>query len=79
MKKLLAAIVALTFLVVALVVLREPVQVPSVWLMLPDGSSNRIVAATYGTNHLIGSSLGRMLARLPDAVQDELPVLTRRF
>jgi len=55
MKKLLAAIVALTFLVVALVVLREPVQVPSVWLMLPDGSSNRIVAATYGTNHLIGS------------------------
>ena len=80
MKKLLAAVAALTFLVVLLlVVLREPVQTPpSAWLVLPDGSSNRIVAVTYGTNHLIGSPLGRMLARLPDAVQDELPVLIHR-
>ena len=77
MKKLLAAVVALTFLVVVLVVVpRKPVQAPpSAWLMFPDGSSNRIVAVTYGTNHLIGPPLGRMIARLPDAVQDELPVL----
>ncbi len=80
MKKLLAAVAALTFLVVVLVVvLRAPVPVPpSAWLMLPDGSSNRIVAVTYGTNHLIGSALGRMIARLPDAAQDELPVLIHR-
>jgi hypothetical protein len=80
MKKLLGAVVALTFLVVVLlVVLREPVQAPpSAWLVLPDCSSNRIVAVTYGTNHLIGSPLGRMMARLPGAVQDELPVLIHR-
>jgi hypothetical protein len=80
MKKLLAALVALTFLVVVLLVVpRESVQAPpSAWLILPDGSSNRIIAATYGTNHLIGPPLGRMIARLPDAVQDELPVLIHR-
>ena len=80
MKKLLAAVAALTVLVVVLViVLREPAQTPpSAWLIFPDGSSNRIVAVTFGTNHLIGTPLGRMIARLPDAVQDELPVLTHR-
>jgi hypothetical protein len=80
MKKLLAVVAALTFVVVVLVVaLRQPVPAPpSAWLLLPDGSSNRIVALTYGTNHLIGSALGRMMARLPEAVQDELPVLIHR-
>lgn len=81
MKKVLAAVAALACLVLALVfVLRTRVQTPppSGWLVLPDGSSNRIVAVTYGTNHLIGSALGRMIARLPDAVQDELPVLIHR-
>jgi hypothetical protein len=77
MKKLLAVVVALAFLILALVVVRRgPVPAPpSAWLVLPDGSSNRIVAVTYGTNHLIGPLLGRMIAHLPQAVQDELPVL----
>lgn len=80
MKKRLAAFAALVFLLVVLiVVLRKPVQIPpSAWLVLPDGSSNRIVAVTYGTNHLIGPAFGRMMAHLPEVVQDELPVLIHR-
>jgi hypothetical protein len=80
MKKLFAAVAALTLLSVLFVVVsRGPVRPPpSAWLMLPDGSSNRIVAATYGTNHLIGPPLGRVMARLPQVVQDELPTLIHR-
>ena len=80
MKKLLVVVAALAVVLVVLVVLPRgtvPAR-PSAWLRLPDGSSNRIVAVTYGTNHLIGSLFGRMLARLPEAVQDELPVLIHR-
>jgi len=37
---------------------------------LPDGTSVRIVAVTYGTNHVIGTKAARMAARLPSMLQD---------
>ncbi|HWY78071.1 MAG TPA: hypothetical protein VN281_20820 [Verrucomicrobiae bacterium] len=39
---------------------------------LPDGTSVRIVAVTYGTNHVIGTKAARMVARLPSMLQDVL-------
>ncbi len=52
---------------------RSSAASPSAWLTLPDGSSNRIVAVTFGTNHFLGSPVSRMVSHLPDALQDMLP------
>lgn len=43
-------------------------------LTLPDGSVVRIVAVTCGTNHVVGSSLARLVARTPSQLR---MVLTR--
>jgi len=80
MKKwvLVIAILAVLALAVGLLLPGQKPPSPSAWLVLPDGSSNRIVAATYGTNHIIGSPFGRLLTHLPAAVQDKLPVLVHQ-
>ncbi|HEU5070307.1 MAG TPA: hypothetical protein VFV96_07830 [Verrucomicrobiae bacterium] len=45
--------------------LRPPAQITSGPLTLPDGSVVRIMAVTYGTNHVVGTALARMVARFP--------------
>lgn len=57
-----AAVLALGILV-AIFLPSKPVASES--LLLPDGTTVRIVAATYGTNHLFGTPLGRLVAKLP--------------
>lgn len=42
------------------------------WVTLPDGSSVRIITATYGTNHVIGTKLGQNIAALPVGLQNIL-------
>jgi hypothetical protein len=37
-------------------------------LLLPDGTALRIVDVTYGTNHLFGTPLGRLVAKLPPRI-----------
>ena len=44
----------------------------STWVALPDGTSVRILAATYGTNHVVGSLLGRLIAHLPGTLRVDL-------
>jgi hypothetical protein len=38
-------------------------------LKLPDGSLVHLVAVTYGTNHLVGRPLARLVARMPPRAQ----------
>jgi hypothetical protein len=59
-----------------IVALRQPKPIASVPLSLPDGSVVRMVAVTYGTNHVVGRPLARLIARMPDLAQD---VLLRLF
>ena len=47
-------------------------------LVLPDGSSVRILGVTYGTNHILGPPLARMAARLPPLLQDLVVTLGGR-
>ena len=80
MKKLILAVVRLVILacVAIWLVFRAASSPPTSPLVtLPDGTSLRIIGVTYGTNHVIGSALGRGVARLPDALQDILPSLPR--
>lgn len=51
------------------VVLRQPKPITSGPLSLPDGSVVRILAVTYGTNHVVGRPLARLVARTPAALQ----------
>ena len=51
------------------VALRQPKPTASGPLSLPDGSVVRILAVTYGTNHVVGRPLARFVARMPAAVQ----------
>src|ERR1700690_2838224 len=51
------------------VVLRQPKPIASGPLSLPDGSVVRILAVTYGTNHVVGRPLARLVARMPAALQ----------
>jgi hypothetical protein len=53
----------------------RPHQNPSPRLTLPDGSTVIVAGATFGTNHVHGSVLGRWIASMPSAVQDILPGL----
>ncbi|HEX3798305.1 MAG TPA: hypothetical protein VH413_06340 [Verrucomicrobiae bacterium] len=74
MKKLLAAI--LVVVVIALVcwlALADRKSPPlASFVRLPDGSLVRIVAVTYGTNHVIGSPVARVASRLPLFLRDIL-------
>ncbi len=47
---------------------RKPLS--AAWVSLPDGTSVRILGTTYGTNHLFGTPLARVIARLPMRLQD---------
>src|ERR1019366_6252609 len=55
-----------------IVALRQPKPIASGPLSLPDGSVVRILAVTYGTNHVVGRPLARFVARMPAAVQTGL-------
>lgn len=57
-----AAVLALGVLV-AMFLPSKPAASES--LLLPDGTTVRIVSVTYGTNHLFGTPLGRLVAKLP--------------
>jgi hypothetical protein len=52
-----------------IVALRQPKPIASGPLSLPDGSVVRILAVTYGTNHVVGRPLARLVARMPAPVQ----------
>ena len=54
------------------VVLRQPKPITSGPLSLPDGSIVRIMAVTYGTNHVVGRPLARLVARMPAGLSDLL-------
>ena len=56
-------------LAVALVIFRKEPAVPASSLKLPDGAVVRVLAVTYGTNHVVGPLLGGCLARLPRLAQ----------
>jgi hypothetical protein len=66
------ACLALIVLAGVVVALRHPKPIVSGPLTLPDGSVVRIVAVTYGTNHVVGTPLARFVARLPAAMQFRL-------
>jgi len=70
---------SLVLLVEVIVTLRQPKPIVSGPLSLPDGSVVRIVAVTYGTNHVVGPPLARLVARLPGVVQEPLSDLLGRF
>src|ERR1700683_3252262 len=72
MKKLILA--ALTLMLIGLVCWLllmgpKPQPFPS-RIMLPDGTSARVVAVTYGTNHVVGTKLARFTASLPAIFQN---------
>lgn len=75
-RKVILAIIAVLLIVIlagvaCLIVLatRNSQRLPA-WVTLPDGSSVRIIAATYGTNHVIGSKLGQYISDLPVGLQN---------
>ena len=74
MKKLslAALIVMLVGLVCWLLLTRQKPQRLPALVTLPDGTSLRILAVTYGTNHVVGTKMARMTARLPLGLQDIL-------
>lgn len=67
---------ALTVMLVALacwfILARHKSQPLPARVTLPDGTSVRILAVTYGTNHVVGTKFARVTARLPVALQDIL-------
>jgi hypothetical protein len=65
---LLAGLVV-AMLVVCVALLRPARPVSSGQLALPDGSVVRIIAVTYGTNHVAGSVLARLVDKWPPRVQ----------
>jgi hypothetical protein len=64
-----AGLLGLALLALALAFFFLPKTVRSGPLTLPDGSVVRIVAVTYGTNHVVGPPLWRALAQLPPSSQ----------
>lgn len=74
MKKPLFAALTVILLALAcwLILARQKPQPLPALVTLPDGTSVRILAVTYGTNHVYGTRWARMTARLPVALQDIL-------
>jgi hypothetical protein len=73
-KKLIIAAMVLALAGLAfwiIVVTRETPPTPAS-VKLTDGTSVRILAVTYGTNHIVGSKLAKETARLPFWAQDIL-------
>jgi hypothetical protein len=68
-------VIALAGIIVAL---RQPPPVATGPLNLPDGSVVRIVGVTYGTNHLVGRPLARLVAQMPSPAQVVLKRLLGR-
>src|SRR5215831_2947792 len=66
------ALIGLVILALVLAIVCLPKPVRSGPLTLPDGSVVRIVAVTYGTNHVIGPPVWRLLAKLPPNLQGVL-------
>jgi hypothetical protein len=66
------ALLCLALLAPVLAFLCLPTPVRSGPLTLPDGSVVKIVAVTYGTNHVIGPPVWRLLAQLPPNLQGVL-------
>lgn len=56
------------------VLLRQPKPTMPGPLVLPDGSSVSLVAVTYGTNHVVGPPLARLVAKMPPQLR---AILTR--
>lgn len=72
-KRILAALAAALFgLAGGLFLTRQKPQPLSAPITLPDRTSLRVLAVTYGTNHVFGTRTARMAARLPSALQDVL-------
>jgi hypothetical protein len=63
------ALLALGFGLFAVFLLRPARPISTGTLALPDGAHVRIIAATYGTNHIIGTPLARAIAHLPGGLQ----------
>lgn len=61
--------IGLFVLTILLLVLREPKPLTSAPLNLPNGDRVRIIGVTYGTNHVVGSALARLIGRMPPAPQ----------
>lgn len=59
----LGAVAIVLGLAIAIIFPSKPTTSES--LLLPDGTALRIVDVTYGTNHLFGTPLGRLVAKLP--------------
>ena len=78
LKRILPLCGLLAFLVTGLVLLlrSRPDPMPPASLVLPDGSKIFLAGVTCGTNHVIGTALGAVNARMPDFVQN---VLRRLF
>jgi hypothetical protein len=72
-KLLLIALVIIAAVAFYSLLVKQSTHRPKVWITLPDGTSASILAVTYGTNHMVGKALARVVTRLPDRVQDLLP------
>jgi hypothetical protein len=59
--------------------LQKPEPISTGSLVLPDGSTVRIVGATYGTNHLLGPPVARLAYRISPNIQNVLASLFGRF
>jgi hypothetical protein len=74
MKKLIPAALAIILIALAcgIILTRQKPQPLPALVTLPDGTSLRILAVTYGTNHVFGTKMARITGRLPLALQDIL-------
>jgi hypothetical protein len=64
---LIGTVAALT-VVLVLFGLSKPPPKPQV-VNLPDGSTLTVLGVTYGTNHIVGTPIGKMVARMPQPVR----------
>ena len=74
----LALLVLVLLFVLALFAFNWPAARRTPRVVLPDGSSAAVASVTYGTNHVIGTPLGRMISKLPTGIQDGLGRLLGR-
>lgn len=65
-----AAVVVLIALFGLIIVASRRLPPASTWIALPDGTSVRVTAVTYGTNHVVGSKLGEFANHLPKGLKE---------